>query len=70
MVGALGVPAVMLSGHPRDPARAREMFEPAAQKGSGAGLFYLGLLAYEGRDGVPKMSCLRKHLLDFEAGSA
>ena len=42
-----------MSGHPRDPAKAREMFELAAQKGSGAGLFYLGLLAYEGREGAP-----------------
>ena len=45
------------------------MFEPAAQKGSGAGLFYLGLLAYDGRDGVPKMSCLRTHLVDFDGCS-
>jgi TPR repeat protein len=36
------------SGYPKDPAKARELFEAAAQKGSGAGLFYLGLLAYEG----------------------
>lgn len=42
-----------MTGHPRDPAKAREMFELAAQKGSAAGLFYLGLLAYEGREGVP-----------------
>lgn len=41
------------SGYPRDPARAREMFELAAQKGSGAGLFYLGLSAYEGNGREP-----------------
>lgn len=40
MTGALGLP--------RDPAKARELFEAAAQKGSGPGLFYLGLAAYEG----------------------
>ena len=38
------------SGFPRDPARARELFEAAAQKGSGAGLLYLGLLAYAEAD--------------------
>jgi TPR repeat protein len=35
------------SGYPIDEGKAREMFEFAAQRGSGAGLFYLGLLAYE-----------------------
>ena len=32
------------SGYPLDAGKAREMFEFAAQRGSGAGLFYLGLL--------------------------
>lgn len=41
------------SGYPLDPGKAREMFEFAAQKGSGAGLFYLGLLAYEGNGRAP-----------------
>jgi len=41
------------SGYPIDAAKARDMFEFAAQKGSGAGLFYLGLLAYEGHGGAP-----------------
>jgi TPR repeat protein len=36
------------SGFPIDVSKAREFFETAAQKGSGAGLFYLGLVAYEG----------------------
>ena len=36
-----------------EPGKAREMFELAAQRGSGAGLFYLGLLAYEGREAAP-----------------
>ena len=40
-------------GTPVDRARARQLFEVAAQKGSGAGLFYLGLFAYEGEDGAP-----------------
>ena len=38
------------SGYSPDPARARELFEAAAQKGSGAGLLYLGLLAYAEAD--------------------
>jgi TPR repeat protein len=54
------------SGYPRDSARAREMFEAAAQKGSGAGLLYLGLLAYEESDlkaacGLFAQSALRGH---------
>lgn len=39
------------AGLPRDPARARQHFEQAAQKGSGAGLLYLGLLSVSGDDG-------------------
>jgi TPR repeat protein len=47
------------SGYPLDAGKAREMFEFAAQRGSGAGLFYLGLLAYEGRGRAPdiKQAC-------------
>jgi TPR repeat protein len=41
------------SGYPLDAGKAREMFEFAAQRGSGAGLFYLGLLAYEGHGRAP-----------------
>jgi TPR repeat protein len=41
------------SGYPLDAGKAREMFEFAAQRGSGAGLFYLGLLAYGGQAGAP-----------------
>jgi len=41
------------SGYPIDEGKAREMFEFAAQRGSGAGLFYLGLLAYEGSGRSP-----------------
>jgi TPR repeat protein len=44
------------SGHPVDPAKARQMFEAAAQKGSGAGLFYLGLLAFEGDGRAPDLA--------------
>jgi len=44
------------SGVPPDPARARQLFEVAAQKGSGAGLFYLGLLAFEGDGGAPDLA--------------
>jgi len=41
------------NGRPLDPVRARELFDRAAQKGSGAGLFYLGLLSYEGHERGP-----------------
>ena len=58
------------SGYPLDAGKARDMFEFAAQKGSGAGLFYLGLLAYEGQGSAPDIrqacglfaqSAARKH---------
>ncbi len=42
-------------GYPLDAAKGREMFESAAQRGSAAGLFYLGLLAYEGDGSVPDL---------------
>ncbi len=43
------------AGSPRDPARARQRFEQAAQKGSGAGLLYLGLLEVSGDDGLQNL---------------
>jgi hypothetical protein len=43
------------AGYPVDARKARDMFEFAAQKGSGAGLFYLGLLAYEGHGSAPDL---------------
>ena len=42
-------------GFPLDTNKAREAFETSAQKGSAAGLFYVGLLAYS--EGDTKKAC-------------